>query len=303
MSTLALASLVNAAKVKTWSHVVNQTKVCANQSASFSAAYFELKTRLLTIPGATVKGSSDGTTAAMDGIDRIGADPGVLTNTPNRWIVINVDTMSGSFEFLINWGTARSYISPNGLFTGGSTTTRPTATDEDSISDNYPNSANTFYTHFISSSDGKSLMFFTTGANLTHTYLMVLEGELCSETANSLDTVWFSGWSSQLNLTFPTTFRAYMAGALVSLSVYGGPYFAPAADAKTAQGGTHIAHEFGLGENGTPDGLLFTKIFDLYKGGTSLAITGDGAPSGGSREWLHFGNIIVPWNGAVLTVL
>lgn len=255
--------------------------------------------------GATVKGSSDGTTAAMDGTDRIGSDPGTIVASPLKWIVIDLANMSGGFEILLSWTSAsqRIYVSPNGTFTGGTTSARPTGTDEDLVNDTFPNSANTIYTHFMSSSDGKSFMYFTTGANIIHCYMACMEGVMACEAASSLDTVWFGGNIGALALTFPTTMRAHASGANASVPTYGGPYFNPAADAKTAQGGAHIAHEVGLGEVASPDGLIFSSIIDVYKGGVSLAITGDGAPSGGTREWIHFGQMLVPWNGAALTIL
>lgn len=304
MSTLALTALNTAAKAKTWTHTVNQAKVCADANAKYSAVQFELKTRLLAIAGATVKGSSDGVTAAMDGVDRVLADPGTLTNAPLKWAVVDVPTISGSFEFLFNFGTGRMYLSPTGLFTGGNTTTRPTATDESSLSDSYPSGAATIYTHFMVSSDGKSFMYFVTGSNVVHTHLIVLEGVLCCETASSLDTVWSASWHNALAVAFPGTWNARISGANMVVAPYSGPYYAATADAKTAQGSAHIAHEIGLSDNSnTPDGVIFSSVIDIYRGGVSLAVTGDGAPSGGTREWMHIGQILIPWNGVALTIV
>ncbi len=310
MSTLALTELTNAAKSKTWSYNVNQASAYGTTSEGISAFLYFLKVNMLTMSGAVVKGSSNGTTAAMDGVDRVTSDPAALTaGSPLKWIVIDMPSMSGGFEWMISWHTttnSRLQVSPANGFTGGSTSAVPTATDSDS-----PSTANlvsptagTTYNHFCKTSDGKSFIWFSTGGNVIHSYAMALEGVLACETANSLDTTWQGGAPASLTLAFPATFKCRMSATNVSALPFGGPFIAATADKKTAQGDLYIANEFGLSDNGTaPDGILFQKIFDVYRGGNSLVITGDSAPAGGPRDWLQLGNIVIPWSGADLTIL
>lgn len=309
MSTLALTELTNAAKSKTWSYNVNQATAHTTAAIANSAALYFLKVNLLTMSGATVKGSSNGSVAAMDAVDRISSDPGVLTaGSPLQWIVIDMPNMSGGFEWLIVWSTtagSRLLVSPAVGFTGGSTSAAPTAADSDNtFSPNISTVAATLYNHFCKTSDGKSFIWFCTGANQIHSYAMALEGVMACETASSLDTMWQGATVNAFALAFPTTFRCRMSGANVNGTTYGGPYFAAAADQKTAQGGLFIAHEAGVSDNSAvPDGIWFQKIIDVYKGGISLMLTGDSAPAAGPRDWLHLGNIIIPWSGADLSML
>lgn len=310
MSTLALTELTNAAKSKTWSYNVNQASAYGTANEGISAFLYFLKVNLLTMSGAVVKGSSNGTTAAMDGVDRVTSDPAALTSgSPLKWIVIDMPNMSGGFEWLISWHAtagSRLQVSPAAGFTGGSTSAIPTATDSYSSfspSLSSPTVGN-LYNHFCKTSDGKSFIWFCTGGNVIHSFALALEGVLACETANSLDTTWVGSTVNSLTLAFPTTWQCRMSGANAVGIPYGGPFIAATADKKTAQGDLYIASEFGISDNTTtPDGIWFQKVFDLYRGGNSLVITGDSAPAGGPRDWLQLGNMVIPWSGADLTIL
>lgn len=88
----------------------------------------------------TVRGSSDGSAAGMDQVDRWSTITDINFNnsgSAHSWIVLGQPGMGVGFQFLIacnlsdSWGRYISaFFSPNAGFTGGSTTARPTATDE-----------------------------------------------------------------------------------------------------------------------------------------------------------------------------
>lgn len=83
----------------------------------------------------TCVGSSDSVTAALDGVNRLLAASNFVwanAGTAHSWIVLE-KTTGGQFCFDLSnssFVTATIMFSPGGLFVGGSTTARPTATDE-----------------------------------------------------------------------------------------------------------------------------------------------------------------------------
>ena len=88
----------------------------------------------------TVKGSSNSSAAGMDQVDRWSTTSDIVFNNSgsgHSWIVLGQTGMGVGFQLMIacnlsdSWGRYISvFYSPNAGFTGGSTTARPTATDE-----------------------------------------------------------------------------------------------------------------------------------------------------------------------------
>jgi hypothetical protein len=84
----------------------------------------------------TVRGSSDSVAAGMDQVDRWDSDTDlVLNGGAHSWIVLRNSNIAVNFEICIdlNIGFERNatlVISPSAGFTGGTTSARPTATDE-----------------------------------------------------------------------------------------------------------------------------------------------------------------------------
>jgi hypothetical protein len=116
-----------------------------------------------------VKGSSNGTTAAMDGSNRllVAADI-VAAAGAHSWIVMR-NPVTG-IEFCIDWNSATGkYVSTrvfsaNAGFTGGTTTARPTATDESVIESAgawFPSTAGRQQVHVLHSMDGTVTYVFT----------------------------------------------------------------------------------------------------------------------------------------------
>jgi hypothetical protein len=86
-------------------------------------------------PGLVCAGSSDAATAGLDGVDRIVDKTKVISNAAgaHSWQVI--ESAADGWQLCIDFNTANNWTatmvwSPGGNFTGGSTTARPTATDE-----------------------------------------------------------------------------------------------------------------------------------------------------------------------------
>lgn len=127
---------------KTWQHNLNNRVTASGTVLTDNrAALRGIKNAMIgfaTQPW-TVAGSSNGTTAGMDATDRWSANTDLVwanAGTAHSWIVLQQTGVSATFQVLItlenasgNGQVAGVFMSAAG-FTGGSTTARPTATDE-----------------------------------------------------------------------------------------------------------------------------------------------------------------------------
>lgn len=86
--------------------------------------------------GFEIAGSGNGVSGAMDGVDRWSGSSSFPTSTLGVWCVYeNPATGAQDLLHVTNFGQNdySFYHSPGGLFTGGSSSARPTATDETSL--------------------------------------------------------------------------------------------------------------------------------------------------------------------------
>lgn len=170
------------------------------------------------VPGpslTTVVGSSNGTTAALDGVYRWVADTDLVwaaAGTAHSWIVLEFTGMAQNFQLCIDLSnvtasSATVVVSWNAGFTGGTTLARPTATDE------FVFIANTSWGmsasdrdqryHVLRSTDGRDVrVFITRNGNTTAFWFFCVPG-------NVIDAAW-------TNPTLVTTVS-------VSTDVPGGP--------------------------------------------------------------------------------
>lgn len=152
-----------------------------------NAAVFIAKKNLLTGFGLapfTVRGSSDSVTAALDGADRL-VDPAdiVPSNGAHSWIVLRqaATGIEICYDFFYAAGVYLHDVvySPADGFTGGSTTSRPTATDEQvrsALNWNAGGTANTtFRMHAWHAEDGTATAVVV--MNNGHVVHMMLAGQ------------------------------------------------------------------------------------------------------------------------------
>jgi hypothetical protein len=138
----------------------------ADAAATSKRVIRAVKDALVSFPSHPwlVRGSSSGTSAGMDSVDRWTSDAAlVYIGGTHSWSVLRQPALS-NIEICLDMGTTSSgtvyvYASPSGGFTGGTTSTRPTAPDEFRVGAN-PNafSWNTNANHQIhawQSSDGE----------------------------------------------------------------------------------------------------------------------------------------------------
>jgi hypothetical protein len=107
----------------------------ANIASTVKAVFLRLKQELkgFTVEPWTVSGSSDGSSAALDGVDRITDSTKLILSTgAHSWIVFYQATLGlyWCWDFSTNTSYRVTMVSSLVGFTGGSTTARPTATDE-----------------------------------------------------------------------------------------------------------------------------------------------------------------------------
>jgi hypothetical protein len=120
---------------KTWQIDPNLFVMAAGTTDHMRAVLKKIKDALIgfSLNPLTVAGSSDSSTAGMDATDRWVSNGNLIWNTGSHsWIVLErVDGIQICFD--LNYSAATSmdvYVSQSGGFTGGSTTNRPTASDE-----------------------------------------------------------------------------------------------------------------------------------------------------------------------------
>jgi hypothetical protein len=308
---------------KTWQHNVNQVIPAQGSNLATNRRNFKLlKDSLIgfgTLPW-TTRGSSNSTTAGMDAVDRWATDADLVWGGGvHSWYVFRQTGIATNFEMCLDLNSSSPYIgtlavSPSVGFTGGSTSARPTATDEIVLINNnvlggaYNGDVDTKL-HVMQSTDGQCtrVMFWAQNGNTTF-YLF-------DKPNNPV-----SGWTN------PSVSIA-IAGGL------GGAVVASLGNLLTAANGRgrgtstmnlYLTAE-GIGSSGNlmdlltqvndfdsnapffPIGLLSLttshrgrhgSLFDLWYGMTIIA-NSDTYPNDASRQFAQLGDLILPWNGSV----
>lgn len=141
-------------KIKTWRYAVNKAQVTSGTTGlDYKQVMFDIVQGFLGVgmsPACTTPwtcaGSSNSSTAGMDAVNRWSTVADVTWNSSgaaHSWIVLKQTGIGSNFQVL--WTAESSsgganpttwlglYVSQSAGFTGGSTTARPTATDEQHI--------------------------------------------------------------------------------------------------------------------------------------------------------------------------
>jgi len=277
-----------------------------------------------TAPGNlfTVRYACNGTTAgtAGDGVDRWAADSDLVwanAGTAHSWIVLRQAQVASAFEVLISCESASGtgnnrviVISPSAGFTGGSTTARPTATDEIILfSGSHGLAADgTAKLQQMMSHDGKAYtcMCFTGGA-LRYVFMIGVPKNPVTGWTNPS---WFyAGVSSAaldgnaLCTTASPLVRGRANGLPMALWMTSEGYLSTSAHmaAQRLTGANAISGEFPL----FPVGLASEtsgcegrhgQIYDLFWGITSNA-DGDTYPNDATRQLVQIGDLVFPNDG------
>jgi hypothetical protein len=317
-------------KEKTWQYSVNNTVAALGAITTTHARLLRsIKNTLLafgTLPW-TVVGSSNSVAAGLDAVDRWAADGNLVwanEGNAHSWIVLKQTGIGSNFQLLINCSPADTWnrvvnviASPNAGFTGGSTTARPTATDEVdlNVSNNEywagSHSADgQFVYHVMQSTDGQCTRILTARAGAvcgfwlldkaknpvtgwTYPFVGIVKGDTTGDVATiatlAATSAKFAGWGTAY-MNMYATHEVANSNNIPTLSTVPNdlstkyPVFPIGLLSETAgQRGRH------------------GDLFDLWWGLTAVA-TGDFYPGDASKQFVQLGDVIFPWNGGAITL-
>lgn len=321
---------------KTWQFDLNGYIPADNTLGGLGAHYdrrnllFSIKESLTGFASTpwTVVSSSDGTTAsAADNW----TDPDDLewrdddTSNSFSWIVLRQAAISTTFELLIaceedtlsNDGSQLAAWVAQAGFTGGSTTTRPTATDERQIRDStnsgyWGSGANSqsydYRYHVMMSSDGECtrVLLFISGVNTgfwifdkpqnpisawTSPYLAVIQGSNNSTTEQCSYSQFYDS-ASTLTRFGGTNLGLYMSG-----EGFGSAAVGEQVTVQNQLDGSFVANAVGLCSTDSTIAGRIGEVFDLWWGLTVMS-TGRYYPADGSMSYVQVHHMIFPWDGS-----
>jgi len=287
----------------------------------------------------TVSGSCDGSTSGMDGVDRWTTDAKVLwvspTTAAGSWIVLRQPQLSTKFEILLflpqsgtNIANITMYVSPVagfGTVNGGTdgavsgASNRPTATDEILMGTGAAWGVSTINSssrwHILRSSDAKHWRIFICRNGFTTGFCsMEHAGSPVSGWATPGMFAWVGLTTDPATVSLATpanysvTARHKAKGnSSMSLAMTGEGIRTTTSASILLPERVGIANDlsgefplFPIGlasATGSNEGRHGTMV-DMWWGLTSLAESTT-YPNDGSRQMVHFGNFVNPWNGSV----
>lgn len=316
---------------KSWQYNVNQAPI-----SSHSDLLYKIKNSMVSFssnPWTVVSSSNSSVANTNDNWTGSGSVVFQNNGSAHSWIVLKQVGIATNFQVLIvarrnpGGGSDVMFVlySMNAGFTGGTTTARPTATDEQAFdSDNaslVANSANLASTparlHVMQSTDGQCTRVFIYVNSIPQTML------LFDKPRNPV-----SGWTIPHVAMYAV--QQYNSGASVAQVTYA--KLNDAADRVKSRVGTTNFNMFltsegcitsMIGEQQTfvsdldssaypmlPMGLFSTtsgargrhgELFDIYWGSTIIN-EGDHYPGDSSKQFVQFGDIIHPWNGSTILI-
>lgn len=318
---------------KSWQFDVNAVRPAPDTNlANYQNILFGIKTSLKAFSsGWTVVGSSNSVAAALDGVDRWTLPTNLVwhnAGVAHSWIVLKQTGLAANFQLLIDCdsngagaGAAsnlRLVVSYSAGFTGGSTTTRPTATDEHQIQVGAwcTGSGIPFHSavHVMQSTDGQSTRVVVCRSNFVSTFwafervsspsagwAVPVVSLIRGAPNTTSDAPTYAVFNDAANGFFrhgSTNYTGYVTseGSITSmlgeqLNLYPNdidgfwPFF-PMGFASTTTGAR--------GRHGA-----FT---DMYWGVQDVLVTGTTFPASGTKQWVQFAHFVLPWNGTTPVV-
>lgn len=313
-------------KTKTWQYNVNQ--LIAPGAAILDTARLTMLAIVNSMLGFatepwTVDYSCSSTVAgsAGDGINRWASVSNLVWGSTTRsWIVLKQSELAGA-ELCIDLSNATASsctvaFSPGGLYTGGTTTARPTATDEVVLLSNttwMPSTTNLGnVVHVQQSTDGKATRVLICQLGMCGTFFMMQEVAdystgwthpvvgtwTANNAAAAVDRTTYAVLNDLAALSARdngTNFALFMATKGFISAMVGEQLNAVANEIDGTWPLTDIDVEsttsLKRGQHGYLDDLWF---------GSSNHLTGTAYPTGGTREFAQFGHLVTPWNGSTI---
>jgi hypothetical protein len=268
----------------------------------------------------TVRGSSDASTAGLDGSDRW-TDYSKLTfhsTTACSWIVLQNTAQGvapGYMQLLISCKITTTsgasitiVVSPAAGFTGGNTTTNPSATDQVVL----VNAAAVLDTTIPTSGSGGVLRVMSSDGVSTRAFICsggVIKFMLWLETARNPEAYWTNPYIAMAknpliaNVVQAAGVNTHLGGVASTLSLSG----------ETAAGGliteTLLNRPDGDGAwNFLPTGFISSNTssrgkpgepWDMYIAPSVLASGMYARGTGAAWDWIVMGNLLIGWDGSI----
>ena len=322
------------AKAKTWVALLNQRKTgWATIQTAYRDMVYLIKEQIKLCPGCTVAGSSNQTTGAMDATDRITSGAawlrGASTTTAQSWIVFTFANMGGAQLCLAysatQDGLSRLSYSPGGLFVAAGTATyTPTATDEivlqahngAPLGDGNTGGADRIW-NVQYADDGTALLIYTarSGAWLRLIVFQLCTSTVAGGTAAFSPAVWgavfstgaLSQWYGAAALGLNNLGAARVqgdGGSPTNVALFGGVE-ATGGDAVPTihnsvaelQGGGYLICPLSLFSQTAGARGKVGNVVDLWLGLVS-ASDGDTYPNDTSRQFVAYGDLVLPNDGS-----
>jgi hypothetical protein len=316
---------------KTWQFNVNQAIAAqGSQQATNRRLLRAIKDSLIgftSSPWAT-RYSCDSLTAgtAGDGIDRWTADTSVVGNSAgsaHSWFVMRQTGIATNFELLISCENSSTLsvivlaVSPSAGFTGGTTTARPTATDEIVLlttGNTWNSGADVNHKlHVMQSSDGQVTRVMLWENNINCLFWAFEKPKNPPSGWTNPSTSFAMGGASTATFQNLSAFLT-AGGGQGSSKGRGTATFAMtwtgegsnSSSSILANGILNAPNDFDSSWPFFPIGLVSTQaghrgrhgtLFDIWWGSSGTA-SADTYPADGSRQFAQLANIILPWNGS-----
>jgi hypothetical protein len=307
-------------------HTNNTTAATGTALATNQSALLAIKNTLVSSGSNpwTVVGSSDGVTAGMDGVDRwvTSSNLNWAVSGAHSWIVLKQTSLTSNFQICIDLliSSASSYIfvcvfSVNSGFTGGTSSARPTATDQRSPGNvtwgGVSTDAQITY-HYIQSTNGyvNRVFVFSSGRacgiwdisrvknpveGFTYPVYCLIEGSTSADAVTLLalnanqnsfyyDSVAPAGAAYRTTIQSPTTSGSGQMCNLTNKNLINDKYplYPMALYQNTTYHGTH------------------GYVYDMWFGAINATASGDAYPNDGSKQFMHMHDVVIPWNGTTL---
>jgi len=309
---------------KTWQFSINQqTANSGSVETNTDTAFLLIKNALKAFgSGAwTVVGSSNGTTAGIDGVDRLSTIADIVHNnaaSAHSWIVLKNTGLGSNFQVLFAFDSSNPYqwtiiTSPSAGFTGGSITANPTTTDgftHLSVGSFWPSSAAALVSHTMVSTDGECTRVVVYSAN-------AVVGGLFFEKAQNPSTGWtIPVWcrvavgSTSLNVTSWASVASNY-GSRAGSTNFTGFFLSEGTNAGLAYSTTDVGtvanqldstwplFPFGLCSQTPGVKGRHGNVYDLWCRPSGVAVADTFPNDPALRRLVAFGELVFPWtNGA-----
>lgn len=322
-----------------WQFDVNQVITGATSAANNGSLLFSIKESLknFSINPWTVVGSSNASTAGIDGVDRWVTAGNLVWASGNRsWIILKQTGLSSNFQLLIALNDTLSYeigiiqISPSAGFTGGTIGANPTATDAVTLtaaSTNWGGSGvamdttNCSVLHVMQSTDGYCTRVFAFRDSAPGFPILIWNFERIRNAVPELTYPYFCN-AKGTNSTPATVFNSY--GAYRTFTTTTGYWKCPHAGSSiniqySSEGmGSYLLTAYLQSKNDIsgeydvyPCGVVsldaaykgrYGEVYDFFlaPAGTHLFYYNDA--DNNTRKWIQLANMIVPWDGSYIVL-